>query len=310
ERRRPGTHVVRHDEAAHQQPVHEDRAHVAQGDRFAGITGDQAADRDAAEGIHAREDCIEDLAADVLEVAIDTIRRSRFQVLVQAPGLVVDAGVEAVLLGDDPAFLGAPRDADDPAALALGELPNDRADRSGRRRYHDGLARLGLDDPVEPVPGGDPRHADRAQPGRRRHPAGVDPAQVAAVRERVLLPAAGTDDHLPDCELGIARCNDFANGPAAHDLVERLRYRIRLRIVHAPAHVRIERHEVVPDQHLPFARLTDRRLDQLEIGLGGYTLGPRSQQPLLVHVAHFVSLLNLGYLKVPLALAANRPSPS
>src|SRR5690606_29607859 len=152
----------------------------AQGNRLAGITRDQAADGYPTEGVHAREDGVEDFAADVLEVAVDAVGRRRLQVVVQAPGLVVDAGVEAILLGHDPAFLRAARDAHHPAALALRELADHRAHRAGSGRDDDGLARLGLDDAVESVPGGDARHAHRAEPGRCRRLRGVDLAQVPA----------------------------------------------------------------------------------------------------------------------------------
>ena len=60
--------------------------------------------------------------------------------------LVVDRGVEPEFARQPAAFLLAAGDADDAAALDLGDLADDRADRAGRRRDHDGFARLRLAD--------------------------------------------------------------------------------------------------------------------------------------------------------------------
>src|SRR5690606_26351936 len=122
ERGLPGVLVVRHDEAAYQQPVDQDRADVAQGNRLAGIAGDKAADGHPAERVHAGEDGIEDLSADVLEVAVDAVGGGRIQLLGQAAGLVVHADDAALFLRLAAARLRAAGAADDPAALGLGEL--------------------------------------------------------------------------------------------------------------------------------------------------------------------------------------------
>ena len=82
-------------------------------------------------------------------------------------GLVVDGGVEAELLGQQRALLGAAGDPDDARAVDLGELAGDRADRAGRGRDDDRLARLRLADVADPDPRGEPGHAERAQVGAR-----------------------------------------------------------------------------------------------------------------------------------------------
>src|SRR5207245_975910 len=97
------------------------------------VLGDQAAEDDTGEAIHLAEQRVEHLAADVLEVDIDAGGTRASQVLVQVPALVVDAGIEAEFIGDVIAFRGATGDTDDAAALNLGELPDDAADRATPR---------------------------------------------------------------------------------------------------------------------------------------------------------------------------------
>ena len=79
----------------------------------------------------SRERRVEDVAADVVEVDVDTLRRVRAQRRLDVVGLVVDRRVEAEVVDDPAALLLAARDADDPAALDAGDLPGDAADRPG-----------------------------------------------------------------------------------------------------------------------------------------------------------------------------------
>src|SRR5690606_5548524 len=159
----PQLHALGDDEALDPQAVDQHRAEVLQRHRLPVVAGDQPADRDPAEGIHPAQHRVERLAANVVEVAVDAAGGRRPKVRVELPRLVVDAGVEAVLVDDDAALVRPARDAHHAAALAPGQLADDRAHGAAGRGHHDGLAFLRCNDPVQPVPRSDARHADRAE---------------------------------------------------------------------------------------------------------------------------------------------------
>src|SRR5439155_15241343 len=101
----------------------------------------------------------------------------------------------------------------------------------------------------------------------------------------------GTRDHfVARLEAGAPRGDDFARGLAFHHVADSDRLGIRLRVVHASAHVRIERKIMVADEKLPVADAGDRRLDDVKIALLSCFLRPASQQHLRVFLAHRVSL--------------------
>ena len=91
-------HVLADDETLDLQPGHQDQLRVGHRDRLAVVAGDHAAHRDAAEGVHAPHHRVEDPAADILEVPIDTVGagflpRPRQALGVQV-GLLIDAGIK------------------------------------------------------------------------------------------------------------------------------------------------------------------------------------------------------------------------
>ena len=132
------------------------------------VGGDQPAHGDAAEQVHLHQHGVEDLAADVLEVDVDALGRGGLELGGEVAGLVVDAGVEAELLRHVAALVGAAGDADGAAALDLGDLADDRADRAGGRRDHHRLAGLGLADLEQAEIGGPAGHAEPADPALQR----------------------------------------------------------------------------------------------------------------------------------------------
>ena len=73
-------HVVHHDEALHDQPLHHDQAgHAARAvrRRRAVILRDRAAAGDAAVIVHLRQAGFEDVAADIVEIDVDALRAPR-----------------------------------------------------------------------------------------------------------------------------------------------------------------------------------------------------------------------------------------
>ena len=174
DRLRNAVSPVEHDQALHAQPLGQHGAQVLRALRRLGgvVGGDQPAHGDAPEQVHLRQHGVEDFAADVLEIHVDPVRRGGFQIGGQVAGLVVDAGIEAQFLGDVAAFLSAARDADGAASLDLGDLADQRADRTRCRRDHHRLARLGLAHLEQAEVGGPSRHAEPAHPALQRRLAG------------------------------------------------------------------------------------------------------------------------------------------
>jgi hypothetical protein len=127
------------------------------------------------------------------------------------------------------------------AALEFGELAGDAAHRAARRRHDDRFAGLGPAVLVEPDPRRDAGHADRAEVGRKRHVRRIDFAHAAAVAPAVELPARARLDEVADLEFLVARFDHFADRGADHDLADLGFPGIRLGVIHAPAHVGIER---------------------------------------------------------------------
>jgi len=241
--------VLGHDETLDGQARDQDQLRVLQRQRLAVIAGDHPAQGDAAERVHAAQHGIQDVAAHVLEVGVDAVRRGllehRVEVLRVLGGLVVDAGVEAQLVDHVIALVLAAGETHDAAALELGELADHATDRARGGADRHGLAGLGVHDPVQAIPRRHARHADRAQVGRQRNMARVHLLHAAPVGDADLLPAEHAD-HVVAHRIGrvLGRFH-HAHRAADHHLVQRLRLRVRLAVVHAAAHVRIERQEMV-----------------------------------------------------------------
>ena len=135
------------------------------------VLRDGAAEGDPAEIVQPLEHGVEDPAADILEIGIDALRAE----LVEhgagvALGLVVEAGVVARLAHRPAAFVLVAGAAHHAGAGKPGELARHLADRAGGGRDERRLARLGLADVPDAVPGGEARHAEHAEMGGRAAP--------------------------------------------------------------------------------------------------------------------------------------------
>src|SRR5262249_23936555 len=95
----------------------------------------------------------------------------------------------------------------------------------------------------------------------------IDLAQVAAVRERIVLPADASRDAVAGLEFGVLGLHDLAHHFARHHLADLDLGRIGARIVHAAAHIGIEREIETLHHHLAVAHGRQRRLNDTEIAL-------------------------------------------
>jgi len=135
---------------------------------------DHAAEGEAGEGFGGVQGRFQVAAADIFEIDIYASGRCGEEGLGQVLlGLVVDHMVDADLLQIGALFWAAGR-ADHRAALNLGDLTHDLADRSGGGRDEHHIARLHRRDLQEPHIGGQAWHARDAEEGLRRQTMRVD----------------------------------------------------------------------------------------------------------------------------------------
>src|SRR5690606_25832893 len=182
---------VENDEALHLQALRQHTSEVPRARRWRRcvVRGDQSAERDAAKGVHQRQDGIENLSADVLEVDIDALRARRLEVGRQIARLVVNGSIEPEFVDQILALLRPACDADGTATFELRDLRNNRADGARRGRYHDGFTRLRLADLEQAEIRSPARHPQSADPALQWSEAGVDLDHPIALREGILLDA-------------------------------------------------------------------------------------------------------------------------
>src|SRR3954470_5311668 len=104
------------------------------------------------------------VAADVVEVAVDTFRRRRSQLLRDIAVFVVERRVEADLAQPFDLVV-ASRAADDAKAGEFCQLSSHASDRPGRGGYEHRLAAARLGDVEDAYPGREPRHAQDSEVG-------------------------------------------------------------------------------------------------------------------------------------------------
>ena len=109
------------------------------------------------------------VAADVVEVDVDTVRGGLAQLLGDRAVLVVERRVEAVLLDEELDLLVGAGRADDPGgALELGDLADLAADGAGRAGDEDRVALLEGGGAQQTGVGGEAGHAEDAEVGGER----------------------------------------------------------------------------------------------------------------------------------------------
>ena len=188
---------------------------------------------------------------------------------------VVDAGIKAQFIHHVVAFVFATGNAHHAAATGLGQCAVSTAHCAAGRAHCHRLARLGVDDFDQAIPSGHAGHAHSAQIVRQRHMGGVDFAQCTdhiGIHHAVLLPAAHAHHLVTGLEFGVAAVHHLAHGAANHDFAQRLGHGVALALVHAAAHVGVQAHVVVANQHLAILQLRQRHLDHFEVIDGGFAL--------------------------------------
>ena len=105
------------------------------------VAFDHPADGEARIVSGKREGRVEMVAADIVEIDVDSVGRRCREALEDRPGLVVDHGIGAER-ADIVAFLRAAGRTDHGHALRPGDLDHCRADRAGRCRDEDDIAGL------------------------------------------------------------------------------------------------------------------------------------------------------------------------
>src|SRR5439155_13896934 len=127
-------------------------------------------------------------AADIVEINIDAFRCRGPQRLEYRAVLVIDRGIEAEFRSQPVALVLAAGDADDAAALYFSDLADDRPNRAGGGRDHDGLAGLRLADIEQSEIGGEP--GDTVDAEEMRHRLDLRHlAQMLCRDDSVVLPA-------------------------------------------------------------------------------------------------------------------------
>src|SRR5450759_22658 len=126
----PQVQVVADDEALQVCAGGEQSERILDGNGLAVITGNEAAQRDAGADVEAFQHRVEDLAADVLEINVDALRRRGLEQFVEIRLFVIDAGIEPELITYVVALGLAACGAHRAAALDLRELSDHASHRA------------------------------------------------------------------------------------------------------------------------------------------------------------------------------------
>ncbi len=287
--------IIRHDEALHGEPLHDDEAGNAARPVCGGcavILRYRPATGDASVIVHAEQHGFENVAAHIVEIDVDALRRRLAERLAHGLGLVVDGRIEAEFVGEELAFRRAARDADHGAALDLGDLPDDGADGARRGGDDHRLAGLRLADFKKPEIGGQPSNAiDAEKVGEGLHLRQL--LRRFRGHRRIILPARIRENEVA---LGKARrlCLHHFGDRAARHHRPGLHRRAIGRALHPGPVRRIERDHLRLQQKLAILCLWHLAVRlELEMALGELSLRRFCQQHLAVGGHGGFSLCNI-----------------
>ena len=244
------------DEPAHREALSDHEGQVARRSwRLCRVVlRDGATHRDAPVEVEGRDGRLEVVAAHVVEVHVDTVGRRVLELTTHVAVLVVERRVEAALLGALHLLRRTGRTDDARRALELRDLPHERTDGTRRARDEDRVARLELGRAQQAAVRGDARHAQHAEVRGRRDLDAVDlPLHLArALRrdDREVAPAETVQHEVPRGEPVSLRLDDLTDRATVERLVDLERRNVRLHVVHAPTHVRVDAHHDVAHEQL------------------------------------------------------------
>ena len=225
---------------------------------------------------------VEDVTAHVVEVDVDALRAVLFERRAEIVVLVVDAGVEAEVLDDNPALLRSPGDADHAGAEDPGDLPGDRTGGAGRGGDHHGVARLRAADLSHPEIGrgtaGSVNAHDRALvilPGDRR-------AEDVVTDDHVFLKSGQRGDDVADLVCGTTGLDDLSHTGGADDLADTDRWKVAGLIVEPGAHRGVQADVGGAQQRLAFRGLRGGNGDEFGIARGDQADRTAAQHDLAV----------------------------
>ncbi|MNM51399.1 hypothetical protein D3C81_624570 [compost metagenome] len=221
------------------------------------VLADGAADHHPCLEIQAAEHGIKNVAADIVEVDVDTFRAFTLEAFEDILGLVVNDAVEAQFVFQVLTFLFAPGDPHHPATFELGNLSGNAAHGTGGSGEHHGFTFLGSADVEQGEVGGHAGHAQGGQVARQRCQFRIDLVEALRLADEVVLHTEGTIDVVADGETGVFRGDHFADAQGAHDLAKSHWRNVRLALVHPAAHGRVQGQVEVFHLYLAFAGFTE-----------------------------------------------------
>ena len=202
--------------------------------------------------------------------------------------LVVDGRIKTGRLDQPFAFLVRTRDANNPAALNLGDLANHRADSARCSGNHHGFARLRLGNIHQAEIGGHAGGSDWPHEGRERDAGKLRHLGKACARQRVVerpmrQPGVHNVAWLQPVKTAFG---DEAEAAAAHGFAQGDRREISILIAHPDSISRIEREVDGARAHFAILKGRKRGFHQFEVGFLDLTHRTVTQHPGLVHLCH------------------------
>lgn len=215
--------VVEDDEALHLDAHGDDAGDVGRALGLGAVVlADAAAHDEAGVLLGAGEAHVEDLAADVVKVDVDVVGRGLLELFLEVGVLVVQRNVEAELLNQPLALVGAAGETNNAGAVDLCNLAGNAARSTGGARDNDRLAGLGLANLGHAGPSSEAGHAQDGE-----HVLGLLQAGVVGrglkgtlAQNGVLSPASEAADVVAGSRLLALGGNDTADGRAAHGLAD------------------------------------------------------------------------------------------
>ena len=229
---------------------------------------------------HERQDRLEDAAADVVEVDVDSVRADGSEIMPQLFAAVIDRRVEAEIALEHAVLIVGAGHTHDPGSDDARDLAGDAAGRARRSRDDDRLAPLWTAYVQQAVVGGETGDAEHAQV-MAEWAADGDREDTVGRDDRVLLPSRLALDDRSGLDRRTVRRDHFAQGAAGHHVALAQLFAVGPALHPRPVR-RVDREQDRADEQLAGTGLPDRRVDRLEVRL--LELPPRAldQQDLAV----------------------------